>query len=174
MSVNPEHIIGHLPISFWGCLPKPIGGSIYKCQLFGQEHKFRFTNLKYKFHTSDLYCCHCGIVATRLRLCRDSKTGWSTIHPYANSVLMTLDHIKPRRFGGSNANNLRIMCESCNKCRGSILDSQEYAAYTLSYIAKHHNVTEFTKALQQYLKNQTIPWTPELEGNYLVDSCVAV
>lgn len=67
------------------------------------------------FIRDGLHCACCGLKGARLIRSRD-KAGYSHIDIYSRDyVLLTVDHIIPRKLGGANhINNYQILCEPCN------------------------------------------------------------
>lgn len=83
-------------------------------------------------HKDNLTCCECGLVATHWRLDHFKAGKGKNQNPGAvlnlyglrddHQVMFTQDHIHPKSLGGSDRlENLRVMCEPCNKARGNHL-----------------------------------------------------
>ena len=59
------------------------------------------------FERDDFTCCYCGVGG------RDDFETWFTAH-------LGVDHIKPRKHGGTNdIGNLATCCHACNVYKGS-------------------------------------------------------
>lgn len=68
--------------------------------------------------------CSCGLTATHFAATRHSndKVSPFVLNLFAGSVMLTQDHIVPKSLDGSNhVDNMRVMCEPCNRKRGNLL-----------------------------------------------------
>ena len=73
------------------------------------------------FKLKGVKCVTCGVVGTHFKLGRGSKKERYHLNLYTdNNLLMTKDHIKPKKFGGTNTmDNYQPMCTTCNCTKGS-------------------------------------------------------
>lgn len=90
------------------------------------RHSLRYAT----FYQKGVTCACCGRVGTHFRLEADRNGDAADTRRHFNlyaddGVLMTKDHIRPRKWGGKDElSNLQTMCEPCNKAKGSQYDAE--------------------------------------------------
>ncbi len=115
-------------------------------------------NKKISIFSKDKFKCvvpGCGFVATRLIKARH-KNGQIRYFPFSNNLkLITLDHIIPKFYGGTNEQeNFQSMCKRCNNIKGNLPISLEELSFLIKLEKKE--VIEKVKEFQKYqdrLKN---------------------
>lgn len=73
-------------------------------------------------------CVRCGVEATRVLTYTIESENHRVVYSniFAESRMMTADHILPRAFGGADAiSNLQLMCTNCNAKKGTLLSPSE-------------------------------------------------
>lgn len=89
-------------------------------------------SLRYQtFYNKGVKCVSCGKEGTHFKLDCDShtdptKTNRRHFNLYADDgTLMTKDHILPKKWGGKDTlENMQVMCEECNRKKGSIYEHE--------------------------------------------------
>lgn len=122
-------------------------------------------------HKDNLTCCECGLTASYWRLDhfkagkgKNQKAG-SVLNLYGlkngHPVMFTQDHIHPVSLGGSDRlENLRVMCEPCNKARGNhltifeLIDTlkQQYLATNGRPVKEHKKLSDALCSFDGYRK----------------------
>ena len=87
------------------------------------------------FYQKGTKCVCCGKEGTHF--CLDASNSEDNLRRHFNlyaddGTLITKDHIKPKKLGGEDSiDNLQVMCETCNKAKGS-----SYDVPMLMYVAR--------------------------------------
>lgn len=78
------------------------------------------------FNEKGVKCCNCHNEGIRIiRHCNHLSCTHTDLYT-KDLVLMTVDHIVPKSFGGnSSIENLRPMCETCNSKRGNHISKND-------------------------------------------------
>lgn len=77
------------------------------------------------FREAEYRCVQCGAQGREVRS-RSGSYSYPTGEP---GVSLSLDHIKPKRFGGlSNLANLQCLCTRCNSRKGARREEQRQPA----------------------------------------------
>ena len=88
-------------------------------------HTVKLWSQRYRTFRKSLVCAHCGIIGQYMVLERHPEVSRYHFNLYAvdeagREVLMTKDHIRSMKRGGSNRiENLQTMCLPCNSKKGS-------------------------------------------------------
>lgn len=112
--VPPDEVLEHVNVN---AAPRAfvVGGVSYTVKISSSRLRtFRRSRV----------CAICGVVGTRMVLELPIDTEIPHFNLYAEEdgelVLMTQDHVKPRsQGGGSEEENLRTACHTCNNIRGN-------------------------------------------------------
>lgn len=109
-------------------------------------------SLRYKlFYQKGTTCVCCGRIGTHFQLDADRQGGNVENRRHFNlytddGMLMTKDHIKPRRLGGEDTiSNMQVMCKECNEAKGD-----KYNVPIDGYLAIHSGTGEEKKFLTEH------------------------
>lgn len=135
-----------------------------------EEYNVKDKIYKVKINIKDLifkenpYCVVCGLYGSKIILEESLSKNSCHFNLYGEEdgelILMTKDHIRPRKFGGgNNFSNFQVMCSICNQLKGSSFIRLENLKLLREFYIKNKNNLDFK--LNLYDKRRKI------EENYL-------